>query len=663
VAPGAGAGRERGVVTGRRPLAGSADRRTASLGLRVARCASRVRSDVALVLIDAVLVPGAYAAMLVLRFDGAVPAEFWGPFPLFALLAAATHLAGNWAFGLYRRIWRHAGVQEARGVLLAGASSTAVVLAAQVLGSRTVPLSVVVLGGAAATVLAGFVRFQSRLFAFERSGRSEPGLRVAVLGAGELAAVVVREMQRNRSEGLSPVVVLDDDVDKHGRSLLGVPVAGAIDDLPDVARRFDVHQALLAVPSADGALVRRAADAAEAVDLPLKVLPGVKDLMRGRLSVRDVRDLRIEDLLGRQQVSTDLDSVTRLLAARRVLVTGGGGSIGAEIARQALGCEPATVVLLDHDETHLHDVAGGLDGPAVQVLADIRDERLLSELFDRHRPDVVFHAAAHKHVPLLEDHPREAIENNVFGTVNVVRAARRAGVERLVFISTDKAVRPTSVMGASKRVGEQVVLAMAPPGARYTVVRFGNVLGSRGSVIPTFARQIAAGGPVTVTDPRMTRFFMSIQEAVQLVLQAAAMADGGDVYMLEMGESVEILRLAQRMIRLSGYEVGTEIPIRITGVRPGEKLVEELRNDEERVQATSHPSIVRLLPPAMTADALDGCLRALAGLLDPRREHEAAAALLRLAGDPPAPGDSPVPGDPLDPAVLERSGSWSRSST
>jgi FlaA1/EpsC-like NDP-sugar epimerase len=636
--------------------------RPPSLGLRAARLAIRARSDVTLVLIDALVTAGAYAAMLVLRFDGAVPPEFWDRFPLFVVLAVAIHLAGNWMLGLYRRIWRHAGVQEARGVLLAGGLATALLLGSQLLGPQTMPLSVVALGGSAATVLVGFLRFQSRLFAFQRSGRDQSGLRVAVLGAGDSAAIVVREMQRNRADGLSPVVILDDDPHKRDRSLLGVPVVGSIDELPEMAQRFELHQALLAVASADTALVRRAADAAEAANLPLKVLPGVKDLIRGRVSVRDARELRIEDLLGRQQVSTDLRSVRDLLAGRRVLVTGGGGSIGAEIARQVVACDPAAVVLLDHDETHLHDVASGLEGPVVQVLADIRNARRVGELFDGHRPEVVFHAAAHKHVPLLEDHPREAIENNVFGTVNVVQAARRAGVDRLVFISTDKAVRPASVMGASKRIGEQVVLTMSPPGARYTVVRFGNVLGSRGSVIPTFARQIAAGGPVTVTDPRMTRFFMSIEEAVQLVLQAAALADAGGVYMLEMGESVDILRLAHRMIRLSGYEVGTEIPIRITGVRPGEKLVEELCNPEERVQPTAHASIVRVLPPPLTREGVDARLRRLDEMLALGREPEAAAALLRLAGEPDV-ADLSAAGDMLDLAAIERSGPWSRSTT
>ena len=642
---------------------GASEASPPGFGLRVARRASRIRTDVSSGLVDVVLTVGAYAAMLVLRFDGAVPPEFWRRFPRFVALAAAVHLAANASLGLYRRIWRHAGVQEARGVLLAGILSTVALLLVQSAGSRSVPLSVVALGGASATVLVGFIRFQSRLFAFHRSTGDKAGLRIAILGAGESAASVVREMQRNRSEGLSPVVVLDDDPNKHGRSLLGVPVAGGMEALPAVARRFDVHQALLAVPSADNALVRRAADAAELADIPLKVLPGVRDLIRGRVSVRDARELRIEDLLGRQQVTTDLDSVKQVLSGRRVLITGGGGSIGGEIARQVAACDPASVVLLDHDETHLHDVANGLDQSVCQVLADIRNATLLLRIFEEHKPEIVFHAAAHKHVPLLESHPREAIENNVFGTVNVVDAARRTGVARLVFISTDKAVRPSNVMGASKRIGEQIVLTRMPPGARYTVVRFGNVLGSRGSVIPTFARQIAAGGPVTVTDPRMTRFFMSIQEAVQLVLQSAALAEGGEVCMLEMGESVEILRLAQRMIRLSGYEIGTEIPIRITGVRPGEKLVEQLCDVDEEVQPTSHASIVRLLPPAMTHDSLDARLRLLADLLDPAREHLAAQTLLYLAAGPAMLDRSEPDGGTLNLAELERSNTWSPSST
>jgi FlaA1/EpsC-like NDP-sugar epimerase len=443
--------------------------------------------------------------------------------------------------------------------------------------------------------------------------------------------------------------VLDDDARTQGRRLMGVPVVGGIDDLPEAISGLEVHQVVLAIPSADHSVVRRAVNAVEAAGLPLRVLPGVADLVSARVSMREVRDLRIEDLLGRQQVSTDLDAVRRLLEGRTVLITGAGGSIGSEIARQVSELGPAALVLLDHDETHLYEVAAGLDGLVIEVLGDIRDRAVVDQTFDRYRPQVVFHAAAHKHVPLLEDHPCEAVTTNVIGTRTVVTAARRAGVERFVFISTDKAVRPINIMGASKRLGEQIMLSEAPPEAPFCAVRFGNVLGSRGSVVPTFMRQIAAGGPVTVTDARMTRFFMSVHEAVQLVLQAAALATGGEVFILEMGTPVRILDLAQRMIRFSGRRAGADIEIRVTGMRPGEKLAEELCAPEERPDPTVHPSIVRVLPDRVAPELLAAGLERLEELARTRRNDDVARLLLDLAG-----GDWDLDLDSLEALEVDR---------
>ncbi len=361
-------------------------------------------------------------------------------------------------------------------------------------------------------------------------------------------------------------------------------------------------------------LVERALRASEAAGVTMKILPSARDLAAGKehsAPIHQAREPRIEDLLGRTTVSTDLNMVRRSLAGQCVLITGAGGSIGSEIARQVAEFNPARLLLLDHDETHLHDAAVILHGPSEQLLLDVSDRAAVFEAFAKHRPDVVFHAAAHKHVPVLESHPVEAVNVNVYGTENVVEAAAATGTQRFVLISSDKAVRPISVMGASKRVAEEVVLAHAPPGTAYSVVRFGNVLGSRGSVIPTFARQIAAGGPITVTDPRMTRFFMSVEEAVQLVLQASVLSTGGEIFMLEMGEPVRILDLAQRMIRLSGHEEGSEIPVRMIGRRPGEKLHEELHSPDEEVCPTSHPFIRRLIPVSSPEDEVAEGRRAL----------------------------------------------------
>jgi FlaA1/EpsC-like NDP-sugar epimerase len=344
-----------------------------------------------------------------------------------------------------------------------------------------------------------------------------------------------------------------------------------------------------------------------------------------------MRDVSIDDLLGRTEVVTDLDAVRAVLHGRRVLITGAGGSIGSEIARQVAECEPAALLLLDHDETHLHDVSTSLDSPHRQVLADIRNHDRIHRVFHEHRPEIVFHAAALKHVPLLETHPCEATATNVVGTRNVLEASSSVGVERFVFVSTDKAVEPSSVMGASKRVGEQLVLSHARPGAPWCAVRFGNVLGSRGSVIPTFMRQIAAGGPVTVTDRRMSRYFMSIEEAVQLVLQSTVLARGGEVFVLDMGVPVRIYDLAVRMIRLAGRRVGADVEIVITGIRPGEKFTEELHTPFEAPADTVHPSISRLDPRPVDAAAVSEGTDRLQRLALHARDDEVRALLFDLA--------------------------------
>ena len=620
---------------------------------RLAQRASRLRSDVILGIFDALLVTAAFATVLVLRFDGRVPSHHWHAFWGFVPFGVALSLASNWAWGLYGQLWRHASIHEARHLLMAGATTTSVLVFLEIGIRRSVPYSVVTLGVGLSIFLTGALRFQSRLFSFQRRSSDQDGLRVVVIGAGDAGAALVREMLRSPRAGLVPVAVLDEDPRRHGRSFMGLRIEGGIDDLARVAARTAAHQAVLAMSSIDQPLVRRAAAAAEKAGVALRIVPGMSSTVGNRVSISDVRDLRIEDLLGRKQVVTDLDGVRSLLEGKRVIVTGAGGSIGSEISRQVAACDPASLVLVDHDETHLHDAATSVSRPTVQVLADIRDRELMLHVFATHRPEVVFHAAAHKHVPLLEDHPCEAALTNVVGTANVLEAAEKVHAERLVFISTDKAVVPSSVMGASKRLGEQLVLGQAPEGTRYCAVRFGNVLGSRGSVVPTFMRQIAAGGPVTVTDPAMTRFFMSIEEAVQLVLQSAALAEGGELFMLDMGEPVRILDLAERMIRLSGREVGRDIEIKVTGVRPGEKLVEELRDCEEQAFGTIHPSIMRV-QPLPTPDAL---LRMGMGQLEAfasgRRPEEVRNLLFALA-EARVPVDTQVHDAAADTKALRR---------
>jgi FlaA1/EpsC-like NDP-sugar epimerase len=592
-------------------------RRPALRGDRLASRASHVRARLVFMLLDVIAVAAAYGASEVAYFRDRAPAIYWQRFSMFLVLALFVHLVANWLFGLYGRIWRYAGIEEARQVLLSAVTSLIILTAFRPLWRyidlERVPLRVVFVGCAFVTMAMGALRFHSRLFAWQR-GTHRVGLRVAVIGSRDAGAEAIREMLRTPVAGLVPVAVFDDDSHAHGLSLIGVPVVGGIDDIPAAANRYTIQQVLLAISNPAPELVERALRASEAAGVTMKILPSARDLVAGKehtAPIRQAREPRIEDLLGRTTVSTDLNMVRRSLTGQCVLITGAGGSIGSEIARQVAEFNPARLLLLDHDETHLHDAAVILPGPSEQLLLDISDRAAVFEAFLRHRPDVVFHAAAHKHVPVLESHPIEAVTVNVYGTENIVEAAAATGTKRFVLISTDKAVCPISVMGASKRVAEEVVLAHAPSGASYSVVRFGNVLGSRGSVIPTFARQIAAGGPITVTDPRMTRFFMSVEEAVQLVLQASVLSKGGEIFMLEMGEPVRILDLAQRMIRLSGHEEGTEIPVRMIGRRPGEKLHEELHSPDEEVCPTSHPFIRRLVPAGAPEDEVAEGMQAL----------------------------------------------------
>lgn len=601
------------------------------------RLLSRLRVDLPLAIVDAMLVIGSFLLLLAIRFDGDIPATYSEQLFEFLPLVVLIHLGSNLGWGLYSQIWRHASIAEARRVVLAGLTAGALIYLVNPLRPSPLPRSVALFGAIVAAMFIGLVRFQSRLFGWRRR-IDRTATRVAVIGAGSAGASILREMTREPASGLTPVVVVDDDPRKQGRSLNGVPVVGNTATLEKVVGRYDAHEVLVAVPSAGQELMSVVMHGAESARVPLKVLPPVRDLLGARPTVRDARDLQIEDLLGRQQAVTDLDGIRAAVADRRVLITGAGGSIGSEIAAQVHELDPACLVLLDHDETHLYDVAAKLPGPVTPqlMLADIRDRNRLVQQFRQVRPDVVFHAAAHKHVPLLEAHPMEAIRTNVLGTANVVAAAAMLDVDRLVFISSDKAVRPTNVLGRSKWLGEQITHQGSPPGAHWCAVRFGNVVGSRGSVVPTFAAQIAAGGPVTVTDPRMTRFFMSVHEAVQLVLQSTVIADGGEIFMLNMGVPVNILDLAERMVRLSGHVVGTEIAIRFVGVRPGEKLVEDLQDPDERCHPTDHPSIIRLDRIPVPTDRLTDGVAELADMAARGMDDEAERLLVELTAHAPA---------------------------
>jgi len=600
-----------------------------------ARIVAHLRRDVPLALLDLTSVFVAYLVTLVLRFDGAVPARYWQAFRWFIPIVMAVHLGSNYFMGLYGQMWRYASVQEARRVLMAVGSALVLNLAITLFllpGRRPIPLSVLGLGALLSLVAFGALRFQSRLFALRRRSVDRSGgrtTRVLLVGAGDAGAMVLADTQKNPSLGLVPVGILDDDPRKVGLALHGVPILGAVLRIPELTQKLNVDEVLLTIPSATSDVVREVAALCEEADVHLRVLPSVREIVGGTVGARDFRDLQIEDLLGRQQVTTDLAAVHAMLQGRRVLITGAGGSIGSEIARQVAACEPASLVLLDNDETHLHDVMTDLaERPEVRsLLVDIRDRLRIVQCFQELAPEVVFHAAALKHVPVLEAYPREAVLTNVLGTANVVDAAVVSGVDRFVLISTDKAVRPSSVMGGSKRFAEEIVRSVAGDDRVFCSVRFGNVLGSRGSVIPTFLRQIHGGGPVTVTDPSMMRYFMSVQEAVQLVLQAGALSSGGEVFTLEMGEQVNILDLARKLIRLSGRVPDRDVKIEIVGTRPGEKIAEDLHDDHERPESTTHPGVVVSHPPAPDRASLKRRLRELEVLASEGTVDELASAM------------------------------------
>ena len=549
------------------------------------------------------LVNSAVAAALLLRYDARVPADVLAAWVRAAPWFTALSLVGFLAAGLYHGLWRYAGTatifQIVRGVSLSAASWALL----SVLGpARAVPVSVAWLVWLWELVLLGAVRLGWRLWrdrVLGGSGGRE--VRTLVVGADHGAVSLVQEMRRQRSgeEWLQPLGFVDPDPRLTGHLVEGLEVLGTIADLPRVLRERRPEVAVVANPALPGRWVREVVEACRAAGVRLKTVPAMSEMAAGRrVTLARVRDIRLEDLLGRAPSPETDEDVGAFLRGRRVLITGAGGSIGAELARQAARFAPAELVLLDHAENGLYFTQRELSDmprafPLVAVVADLRDAEGLEVLFARHRPDVVLHAAAHKHVPLLEDAPREAVLNNVVGTRQLIDTADRHGVQHFVLLSTDKAVRPSSVMGASKRVCERLVLAASRRGrGRYCAVRFGNVLGSDGSVVPLFQRQLELGGPLTVTHPEVTRYFMTIPEAVRLVLQAAAMGRGGEVFLLDMGEPVKVVEIARQLIRLAGLREGDDISIAFTGLRPGEKLHEELLSHDEHARVTRRERIL-----------------------------------------------------------------------
>jgi FlaA1/EpsC-like NDP-sugar epimerase len=514
-----------------------------------------------------------------------------------------------YSFGLYSRVWAYASTRELKIITAAVSIASAIVALIIVLLTflqyyQGFPRSVLAIDWLLSLLAVGGLRFAMRLLAESRSGGvgiEGQSKRILIVGAGDAGALVVREMQKNPQLNLSPVCFVDDDASKLKQRIHDVPVEGTLEDLSRVLDIWFIQEVIIAIPSAPGAVVRQVIDLCREKDVPFRTMPGIYELIGGKINVGRLREVDITDLLRRAPIQINTTLIGSNLSGKRVLITGAGGSIGRELCRQISRWGPESLILLGHGENTIFEALIELEGnfPSLSlhpVVADIRNLDRLSNVIDHFHPQLVFHAAAHKHVPLMEINIEEAITNNVIGTRNVVEAALNSEVDRLVMISTDKAIRPSSVMGATKRMAEMLVLDAAHRSGRpYSAVRFGNVLGSRGSVIPLFKSQIANGGPVTITHPDMERYFMTIPEAVHLVLQAAAMGHGGEVFVLRMGEQVKIMQLADDLIRLSGLEPEKDIEIVFTGIRPGEKLSEELWDQWAQFEPTSHSDIVQLV--------------------------------------------------------------------
>lgn len=584
-------------------------------------------------------------AVLFLRFEGpSWPAGYLETTIVYAAISLPVRIAFAWRTGLYRCIWEFASIRELERIIAAGLSAAIAnaVLGIWIVGLVTpnrMPYSALVLDAMLMTALLAAPRLYARVRHLRRK-RDGEAVRTIVVGAGSAGQMVAREAVQSERAQFKVAAFVDDDLWKVGQTLSGARVAGRIEDLPRLIRDLGARDVIIAMPSARGNEIRRIVELATQAGARTRTVPSISDLVSGRIEFSSLRPVEIQDLLRRAPIRTDINAVRTLSEDRTVLVTGAGGSIGAELCRQIAVLKPKLLVLLDHSENQVFEIEGELRRrhPGLQiapVIADIRDPSRLRRTFERFRPFAVFHAAAHKHVPLMEENVVEAITNNVLGTRNVVDACVEFDVTHMVLISTDKAVRPTSIMGATKGLAEIIVrLAAARVSRHFVSVRFGNVLGSRGSVVPTFMAQIARGGPVTVTHPDIRRYFMTIPEAVQLVLQAGALGNGGELFVLDMGEPVKIADLARDLIRLSGLEEGGDIEIRYTGLRPGEKLYEELFFGDEEVRDTEHPKVRRVLatdPEEGIEKRIDELLRLVA--LDSIDEARLRASIIDLVPD------------------------------
>ncbi len=567
-----------------------------------------------LLLLDLLLIAASVFGSYALRFELGEQFYYYLPSAYWMLGAAlVTKPVVYYFFGLYRRLWSYASTQELKLIAIAVTTGSVVlslemIILAALKAFNGFSRGILIIDWVLSILLVGGLRFTLRIINDSQTSASLQKKKSAakhalIIGAGDAGAMVVKELQKNPELNLVPVGFLDDNPVKIKQQIHGIPVVGALSDIGRVLDHKHVEEVIIAIPSAGGKVIRMVADVCRLKGIPFRTMPGIYELLGGKVSVSRLRDVDITDLLRRQPSSMKGELVGSVISGKTVMVTGAGGSIGRELCRQIARWNPSGLILLGHGENSIFETLLEIQEtypslPITPVIADVRDFPRISSVFKKHRPEVVFHAAAHKHVPLMELNVDEAINNNVMGTRNIARACEENDVARLVMISTDKAIRPANIMGASKRFAEMIVLDTAHRTQKpYCVVRFGNVLGSRGSVVPLFKRQIARGGPVTITHPDMRRYFMTIPEAVFLVLQAAGMSHCGETFVLNMGQQVRILDLAEDLIRLSGLEPGKDIDIVYTGIRPGEKLSEDLWEEGDQFAPTQHPDIYQFDDP------------------------------------------------------------------
>ncbi|EGW53862.1 polysaccharide biosynthesis protein [Candidatus Endoriftia persephone] len=559
----------------------------------------RFRSTGTAFLHDLLMVPLAWLGAYWLRFNLETIPDDYLQAGLFALLILLPVQAATFLFlGLYRGIWRFSSLPDLLRILKAIVIGTAIAMVILFLITRGVgiPRSVPLLHALLLVILLSGPRLLYRWLKDHHLYLSA-GQRVLIVGSGKAGEMLTRDILRNRREAFQPIAFADDNRRRHKREIHGIPVAGACQQIPGLVREHEIDLIMIAIPSATSKQMRRVVEYCEQAGVPFRSVPQLQDLMSGNVQINQLREVSIEDLLGREPVSLDWPEIRQALAGKRILVTGAGGSIGSELCRQLAALGPAQLVLFENSEFNLYTIEMELRQHFPQLnlayqLGDVTDAAYLNHAFDQHRPQVVFHAAAYKHVPMLEPQLRQALRNNVLGTQNVALAAHRCGCSDFVLVSTDKAVNPANIMGASKRAAEIFCQNLNRQSqTRFITVRFGNVLGSAGSVIPLFRQQIASGGPLTVTDPRMERYFMTIPEACQLIMQTMVLGQGGEIFVLDMGEPVKISYLAEQMIRLSGKTPGEDIEIEYIGLRPGEKLYEELFHEKEQLEGTAHEKV------------------------------------------------------------------------